>query len=77
MKQDKIGRTASNCWTFPFIPTTSTKIPIHNHYGTGSPFSVQVDELTIEEELKVGMEGDDDTTSDPVQEIRNAQNIRL
>jgi len=37
----------------------------------------EVDELTIEEELKVGMEGDDDATSDPVQEIRDAQNIRL
>ena len=72
MKQEKTGRIASI-----FIPTISAKIPIHHHCCTGSSFSIQVDELTIEEELKVGMEGDDDATSDPVQEIRDAQNIRL
>lgn len=36
----------------------------------------EVDELTIEEELKVGMEREEDA-SDPIDQIQNAQNIQL
>ena len=40
-------------------------------------FTSQVDELTIEEELKVGLASSESDVVDPVEEIRNAQNIRL